>query len=169
MPKWKTVDKWLHIDCNPFTGRTDIGGFDHHNDSFIDFTQNLFCQGLIALTDAKISDGGFHCVPGSHLNPNIYESMLESNGNIQVPLNHPIRTHIQKISMRRGSLLVWNSLLAHANYPNNSSNFRAVQYIRMLPISNGYYRPLFPNLSNYPSSFYPSDLGQKLFGIKNWD
>lgn len=71
--------------------------------------------------------------------------------------------------MKKGSLLVWNSLLLHANYPNNSSNFRAVQYIRMLPISNGLYQPLFPNLTTYPDGFYPSKLGQKLFGMENWD
>lgn len=75
MPEWKTIDRWLHIDCNPFTGRTDVAGFDHFNDVEVNFEKKLFVQGLIALTDAKIDDGGFHCVPKSHLDPNIYKQM----------------------------------------------------------------------------------------------
>lgn len=169
MHNWKTIDKWLHIDCNPLTGKTDIGGFFHQNDVFINFQQKLFCQGLISLTDARLSEGGFYCVPKSHLNPKIYESMVQSVGNIQVPLENEMRIKIEKIPIQKGSLLIWNSLTAHANYPNNSSNFRAVQYIRMLPITNGSYSPLFPQLTAYPDYFNPSKLGQKLFGMETWN
>ena len=27
-PDWKTMEKWLHIDCNPFTGLTSKYGYE---------------------------------------------------------------------------------------------------------------------------------------------
>ena len=35
--------------------------------------------------------------------------------------------------MRAGSLLIWDSRLPHGNYPNESSQFRMVQYITFFP------------------------------------
>ena len=84
MPKWKTVDKWLHIDCNPFTGRTDVGGFDHHNDSFIDFnytpSASSYKYGRIPVTietprfNNNISEGSFY-IP---INAEVYDAKVIS-------------------------------------------------------------------------------------------
>ena len=68
--EWKTVENWLHLDCNPAgndasSGFASIGGFKD-NGSTVDFRKTLIIQGLLTLTDARVEDGGFHCVPGSH-------------------------------------------------------------------------------------------------------
>lgn len=59
--------KWLQVDCNPSTGRADIGAFKVENSYPIDFEKTLIIQGLITLTDTKVEDDGFHCIPGGHL------------------------------------------------------------------------------------------------------
>merc|ERR1712232_469245 len=69
-PKWRTRANWLHLDCNPHSagdgnGYADIEGVIDSG-SATDFTQALLVQGLLSLTDARVEDGGFHCVPGGH-------------------------------------------------------------------------------------------------------
>ncbi len=65
-PTWRTRDRWVHLDCNPLTGKASIGGFQTVNDEPIDFQNTLIVQGLLSLTDAQNEDGGFHCIPGAH-------------------------------------------------------------------------------------------------------
>lgn len=79
-------------DCNPHFGRIDMASMrrvDDHSawaeDVPIDFHKTLFVQGLIALCDAREQDGGFQCVPGSHVSG--LHSILGPRGmggNIQV-------------------------------------------------------------------------------------
>merc|ERR1719326_63782 len=77
-PEWKTVSNWLHLDANLHGclyneepnacyghGYASIGSFKKKNDS-INFRQTMIPQSLLALTDQKACDGGFHCIPGSH-------------------------------------------------------------------------------------------------------
>lgn len=173
---WKTVENWLHLDCNPVgydsrSGFASIGGFND-NGSPIDFRETLIIQGLLTLTDAPVEDGGFHCVPGSHkvtMDWAAANAALPSSGNssMQVPEDDPLRAHIQKIPLRRGCLLAWSSLLMHGNHPNNSKRMRAVQYIRMMPEGTP-YSPLEPDPSAYPDQFEVTELGARLLGFKPW-
>jgi len=107
------------------------------------------------------------------------------------------------IPVRKGCLVVWNSLLFHANAPNNSPNFRAVQYIRGMPVegkaraistaapakapdlyalrvevppeeggaahSKHPYSAMVTNPTYYPADFQMTELGEKMFGVKQWD
>jgi len=41
--------------------------------------------------------------------------------------------YAQKITMRAGSLVIWNSCMPHCNFSNDSSNLRMCQYIKMFP------------------------------------
>jgi len=84
---------------------------------------------------------------------------------MQVDPNDPISNDVVKIPLKKGCLLVWNSLLFHGNHPNNSKNWRIVQYIRMLPATGTPYRPLYPDMKYYPYGFKMTYLGEKLFGI----
>ncbi len=91
------------------------------------------------------------------------------NLQMQVDIHDDIlMNNLQKIPMKKGCLLIWNSLLFHGNHPNFSANWRGVQYIRMLPIKNDLYpySALFPKIDQYPSTFKMTTLGKKLFGIK---
>jgi len=168
MPEWKTIDKWLHLDSNPITGICGLAGFNYY-ETYINLEENFCVQGLIALTDATEDDGGFHCVPGFHKHLKDYALSLTTGitgDNIQIARDDPIRNYIQKVPVRQGSICIWNTMTPHANFPNNSSNFRFVQYCRMAPKKYQIFKPLIKAESNY--SIELTDLGRKLFGIDEW-
>jgi ectoine hydroxylase-related dioxygenase (phytanoyl-CoA dioxygenase family) len=169
-PDWKTADRWIHLDCNPDTGRCSVAGLLYENKKYIDLEANLVVQGIIALTDAHEDDGGFHCIPGFHKYVKAYTECLSNtsavNGRgLQVPDSDPIREYVQKIPLRKGSICVWNTLTLHGNYPNDSSNFRAVQYCRMA--SHPYFQPLITDIESY-NQIEVTELGKKVFGIESW-
>jgi len=121
-PEWITKSNWLHWDQNPW-----------YEPDFVRV------QGLIALSNSTAHTGGFHCVPGF---PHKFSEWGKHNqprkgGIINVPLEDPARNEIVKIFMRKGSLLVWDSRLPHGNYPNESPDFRAVQYVTYSVAKNG--------------------------------
>jgi len=121
-PEWITKSNWLHWDQNPW-----------NEPNFVRV------QGLVTLTDSTSTTGGFHCVPGFHLK---FLEWAKSNepkkgGIVNVPLNDPIRQEITQITMKAGSLMIWDSRLPHGNYPNESSQFRMVQYITFFPCPQG--------------------------------
>lgn len=176
-PEWRSVDGWLHLDCNPLsgfeaeTGYASIGGFADDG-SAIDFRKTLIIQGLLTLTDARVEDGGFHCVPGSHRVCHAWAAQnqqLPATGraSMQVPADDPLREHVQEIPVRRGCLLAWTSLLMHGNHPNSSHRMRAVQYIRMMPQGTP-YSPLEPDRGSYPEDFVVTELGARLLGFEAW-
>jgi hypothetical protein len=164
-PNWRTRSKWLHLDCHPKKGTASIGGFKKYDDfhEFIDFGKTLVVQGLITLTDARVEDGGFHCIPGGHKFAHVWSTDKKS---MQVEADDPIHSKIKNIPLRKGCLLVWNTLLFHGNHPNFSKNWRIVQYIRMLPNKETPYGPLAPEMKYYPVQFQMTPLGKKLFGIE---
>eukprot|EP00930_Biecheleria_cincta_P031990 TRINITY_DN2219_c0_g1_i2.p1 TRINITY_DN2219_c0_g1~~TRINITY_DN2219_c0_g1_i2.p1 ORF type:complete len:317 (+),score=40.64 TRINITY_DN2219_c0_g1_i2:166-1116(+) len=170
MESWRTLSNWLHLDCNPTEGFASIGSFADSG-SKIDFGKTLIIQGLLTLTDATVVDGGFHCVPGSH---NISTDWAANNqlhgtrNNMQVPQGDRLHEFVQQIPIRKGCLLVWNSLLFHGNHPNSSERFRAVQYIRCMPTQGTPYSPLVSDATMFPEEFKMSERGMKLFGISAW-
>lgn len=172
VPEWKTIERWLHLDSNPIEGLCSLAGFKYPK-TRIDLEKHLVVQGLITLTDAKEEDGGFHCVPGFHKKVknwclNLDDSDLYMNNmNVNVPKNHPIRKYIQKIPMRKGCALIWNTLTLHGNYPNDSNNFRIVQYCRMTSQLNHFF-PLITNRSVYEKVVL-TKLGERLFGLESWE
>lgn len=163
--EWRTRDRWIHLDCNPMKGTASIGGFKLADDPEpIDFDRTLIVQGLLTLTDAREQDGGFHCIPAAHI---FSHKWAEGKSSMQVDPNDPISADVVKIPLRKGCLLVWNSLLFHGNHPNHSDKWRIVQYIRMLPAKGTPYSPLYPELKDYPYGFQMTSLGEKLFGIRH--
>lgn len=199
-PEWRVKKNWLHIDCNPVSGSPDwpprqgtelghtaISSMSDTGEA-IDFRKCFIGQGLLLLTDSGIEDGGFCCVPGSHklciewARQHVTKHSINGERNIawntiEVPQDDPLHKHVCKIPLRKGSLLVWNSLLFHDNYPNESNKWRAVQYVRMLPASGTPYGPLHPDFGAvnaegsriYPESFEATSLGAKLFGFEPWE
>lgn len=177
-PEWRTRANWLHLDCNPHAARkgegyVSVGSFVQKGDDrdVVDFTQTLLVQGLISLTDARETDGGFHCVPGSHrfsMEWVMEHSPLQSRDNIQVSEDDPLQSMVRAVPLRQGSLLVWNQLLFHGNHPNQSSRFRAVQYIRMLPVGTPFQPLVGLEGCDLPKEFRVSPLGKNLFGFEDW-
>jgi hypothetical protein len=173
--EWRTVSNWLHLDCNPSSvahgvGKASIGGFSD-DQSPIDFKETLIIQSLLTLTDARVEDGGFHCVPGSHKATLAWAAENQQHGsssNMQVPEDDAMQGSVQEIPIRAGCLLAWSSMLLHGNHPNRSESWRAVQYIRAMKTAGTPYSPLAPNPEWYNPAFRPSELGRRLFGMTAW-
>lgn len=187
---WSTKKEWLHWDLSPFHFGTSAAGFaPKKNVDFQALAQDyghLRVQGLITLTDCPSGNGGFHCVPGfqNHFfqwrneNINDYGSQpdIKKRNFIEVPDNDEMRQHICQVPMRKGSLLIWNSMLPHGNFPNQSDQaFRMVQYIKMIPTENS--REFEPAISTlrfdtndwFPENYQITPLGKCLYGLEDWD
>jgi hypothetical protein len=187
-PEWKTNELWLHWDLNPWVWTSGTEGVDY---SFVDFitenngSRNDGCgkvQGILTLVDSRIGDGGFCCVPGFHKHLKEYAEKTKHSAwatnfcrRQNYEFNHvhpddPMNTQVKKISARAGTLIIWNSELPHCNYPNDSSRFRINQYIKMFRSQEGkpgvWQRKMF--VQQLLGDFQPSELGQKLFGLKPW-
>ena len=127
---WATKSQWLHWDLSPFHYGTSAAGFAPKKK--IDYASlnndygGVRVQGLIALTDGPVTNGGFHCVPGfQHQffrwrddNINEYGSRpdVKKRNFIEVPEDDEMREHICQVPMRRGSLLIWNSMVSICKY-----------------------------------------------------
>lgn len=116
-PKWKTDDGWLHTDQNPRTEK--------------DFVR---LQGILTFTESKEdSGGGFLCIPG--FQHQWTEYCQEDHPDEHVcPFTSKSDPIEEKICVKPGSLIIWDSRLPHANFPNESkTQFRFVQYITYYP------------------------------------
>eukprot|EP01084_Bolivina_argentea_P241423 405292_1 len=141
--EWKTVnaERWLHFDWDPITNHSQTYGMmptNYHLKSDIDTYNKLRVQGILALDDCSINNGGFICLPGFHnilpfwmhkFGKNKLESMI-LNHRFTFDINDKIMNYMVKCPIRGGTLLIFNSKLPHANYPNDSGYCRMVQYIK---------------------------------------
>eukprot|EP01114_Cavostelium_apophysatum_P018944 TRINITY_DN5966_c0_g1_i1.p1 TRINITY_DN5966_c0_g1~~TRINITY_DN5966_c0_g1_i1.p1 ORF type:complete len:380 (-),score=76.73 TRINITY_DN5966_c0_g1_i1:51-1190(-) len=116
--EWKTKKKWLHWDQDLQTEP--------------DFVR---VQGVLALADTTVREGGLQLVPGCHHIfkewANLYKDSLNKNYVEMIPENNFLWKYVQKVPMRRGTICVWDSRLAHSNFPNESEHPRIAQYITM--------------------------------------
>lgn len=151
MSGWRSKEQWLHWDMNPFAWFAGEGRDYSFDGSFI--TENNGArrdpggipkvQGLVCLVDAREQDGGFLTVPGfcHHLREwagqpelaGFRDRQARNLDFVYVPKGEPMLAQTQRVPVRAGSLLVWNSEQPHANYPNDSARFRMVQYVKMFP------------------------------------
>jgi len=74
--------------------------------------------------------------------------------------------------MKAGSLLVWEQKTPHGSAPNNSNQMRMAQFLKMLhPFPNterGNARANFLKKKVAESGVEMTELGEKLFGFKDW-
>jgi len=167
-PEWLTVEQWLHWDQNPW-GQPNFKGV----------------QGLLALSNSTEDTGGFLCVPGSHL---VMKEWGEKNKHhshsvefVEIPRDDSLYKFTQKITLRKGSFVVWDSRTLHANYANRSSQFRIVQYITYFTAlkdsedeNEGDTKKMrtfqvraWGHQGHYPPPVL-THLGEKLLGARNW-
>jgi ectoine hydroxylase-related dioxygenase (phytanoyl-CoA dioxygenase family) len=156
--EWKTFFDYpgLHLDFNPHH-HFDNEDLVNEKMSKIDYTRKkdyttdnnlttesmgLLTQAVLNLKDNRHDDGGFQCVPGFHKQikdwyrgfaPNKNTGYVSHvfNKNVKNDMkyvNSPIR-----IPMKAGSIVIWNQKIAHGTVPNNSSNGRIVQFMRVYP------------------------------------
>lgn len=123
-PEWKTRDGklWLHVDMDPLTDHCTTFGFiprklrkeaNYKKDMIDDYGQTRV-QGVLALNNVSINDGGFECVPGFHKImksvwiPTIGKDVIGEKimgHRYQFSKDDPIIDYIQKCPLRQGSLL----------------------------------------------------------------
>jgi hypothetical protein len=82
-----------------------------------------------------------------------------------------MQNQIQAVPVRAGSMIVWRGEMPHCNYPNSSSQFRMVQYIKMFgaqPSGKGfdYRRELLDK--HTPQEIKESPLARKLLGLDEY-
>ena len=114
--EWKTLEGWLHTDLNPVREKNIVR-----------------YQGILTLSESNINTGGFVCIPKFH---KVWKDYCKINKNDQDVCLYLTKSDPkeEKIFARAGSLIIWDSRLPHANYPNNSKQyFRYVQYITYYP------------------------------------
>lgn len=186
---WATKSEWLHWDLSPFHFGTSAAGFGPQkkmNRQVLRQTYgSLRLQGLVTLTDCPLSTGGFHCVPGfqhqffqwrdANIDGYGAQEEIQKRNFIEVPDSDEMRQHICQVPMRKGSVLIWNSMLPHGNFPNQSpSEFRMVQYIKMIPVDDS--REFKPAISSckfektewFPENYSLSALGRRMYGLEEW-
>lgn len=184
----QTKKDWLHWDLSPFHFGTSAAGYAPRALS-ADRAKSygsVRVQGLVALVDCPVETGGFHCVPGftddrffqwAKTHEHSYGSRPEiaSRNFIEVPETDPMRQEIRKVPLKAGSLLIWNSQLPHGNFPSTGFDFRMVQYLKMIPVDDPReFQPAmklqrFERSEWFPEGYAPSALGEKLFGLEDWE
>jgi hypothetical protein len=128
-PEWKTEEKWLHWDQNPWT-QPDFG----------------WVQAFAQLSDSTGESGGLLVVPGFHKEwtkwglehpmGTVYhkgEKITDQYGRgkpFPVPEDDPAHFAVRRVLAPAGSFVLWDSRLPHQNFPNTSADqFRYVMYL----------------------------------------
>lgn len=190
---WGREDLWVSIDrANlnlPMRLGQEYNGFIHWDiDTTLD-PHPVNVQGVLALNDqTNLQMGGFQCIPELFRN---FDQWVIDQPEGRDPFKPNVKgLDIVKVPMKKGDLLIWNSMLAHGIRPNYSDQPRLAQYIAMTPaqpeneelrkwrisswknriIPEGYPFPGDPR--NWEQTKYPvaqlTDLGKKLLGSMPW-
>jgi len=195
MNHWRTGYN-IHMDINPYTYMSD--SLDMYNEKWSQLTYghklNNFInenniahkttphlQGVLNLYDNFEEDGGFVCVPGftKHFNA-WYNATIVTLSNIKTSPSisfsskkHWLNKYAQRISMRAGSIVIWDSRLPHGSMPNQSSRMRCCQFVKMFLLSDIPNQEILLNrketlkreidIAKFNSDITP--LGTKLFGL----
>lgn len=198
MPHWRTSEN-LHLDMDVWgylgsgdKERRTLAGLqygDRHLNHFI-FENNQVCerihplnvQAVLNLVDNVEADGGFQCVPGFRHHFNRWAEanagkrdlveMAKERNSMMFPDDDPIQKFGMRITMRAGSMVIWDQRTPHGARPNKSGRMRCAQFLRMFPA-----QPMDPKRAQArvhtvdakvrAAGFAPelTDLGRRVFGL----
>ena len=144
-------------------------------------------QAILTFTNASVTDGGFHVVPGFHREmegvaaqimamDSMDREMLVRSDMFNLPsvIMDQLRERLVKVPVAAGSLVVWDSRLPHWNHPNHSPHFRVVQYLRMMPVFPRSASPAAEAAMRatiralVPAEIELTPLGRKLLRQESW-
>jgi len=160
MQSWKTKENLhLDLNpWNFYTGVTTLDQLTY--DNLRDFSKEVngvihatgpHVQGVLALNDNRAEDGGTVLVAGfqkcfqqwqKSLGPmsEYLHSTDDSSGRLVwrgkgagsyiFAKNDKLHEYKQRVTMRAGSLLIWDQRVVHGSAHNNSGNFRVAQFIK---------------------------------------
>ena len=178
-----------YIDYDPLTNHCTSFGLmprDEIKYAAIDPFVHVRTQGILALDDCSVNDGGFQCIPGFHnvMKDVWIKQMGEEkikkgimNHRYQFKKNDPLIEYITKCPIRKGSFLVWNSKLPHNNFSNNSSHGRKNQYIKYARYDDPAVKPakfgevqsgpwgMWPLTLQFPKEVELNDITRRIYGI----
>lgn len=178
--EWKTTEKWLHLDMNPYKVGSNECNFDPKRLNFIsenndNYTDSIKLQGILSLVDAKEETGGFLCIPGFH---KYLLKWADDRKNelsrvpdfFNIPKDDEIQNYTQKIPVRAGSLIIWNSMLPHCNFPNDSDQPRICQYLKHFPARTNAPKEFLEHrkkiiLDHLPKDIELNDFRKSLLGL----
>jgi len=140
--------------------------------------QPLFLQGSFCLADNRAEDGGFQCVPRSHLalqqwtRTHRREDYCESDpqDGFSFPREDAMWQAARRVApLPRGTLLLWDQRVAHGSLPNHSERERAAQFVRLFSadlLSESTRRRRRSALASLlPDDFELSCVGRALFDL----
>jgi hypothetical protein len=189
---WGTEKLWVTIDrANlnfPMRPGFEFKGFIHWD--YDPETKPVNVQGVLALADQDDENmGGFQCIPELYRTYDTWKlTQPEDRDHFKPDVKGFEKV---KVKMKKGDLLIFNSLLAHGIRPNMSGNkVRIAQYISMMPAQEdnealrqwrinswrdriapeGYAFPGDPR--EWEKTKYQTaeltELGKKLLGLERW-
>lgn len=127
---WVSIDRaCMKPPRHPDHPEYDFKGFIHWDADTSKLPLPFSVQGVLALTDTGVEQGGFQCVPA------LFRE-LDSWRQTQPPDRNPTMPdltgfEIEPVPCKAGDLIIWNRLLAHGNGHNVSAKPRLAQYISM--------------------------------------
>jgi Phytanoyl-CoA dioxygenase (PhyH) len=143
-------------------------------------------QGVLALTDTAIDQGGFCCVPSLYRNPDAWpvEPIIDEAG-AEEWLANTNGCEIVHVPARAGDLVVWDSRLPHSDSKNLSGKPRIAFYVMMGPTDEGLRRTSveswrsgrcvpwwrdrygYDRIETWPPANL-TELGRRLLGLDPW-
>lgn len=184
---WVSLDR---VNMNPpATADWDYQGFIHWD---IDPTVQpvpLRTQGVLCLADTNEAQGGFQCIPGSHLHVAEIVAAQTPDSNLRNPNIGDMQ--VKSIAANAGDLIIWHVGLLHGNGRNRTQQPRLAQYITMSPANEADeeqrqrrielwqnrlppdYKRAFPGdprqlEEKFGKTAELTDLGKKLVGVVRW-
>ena len=199
-PKLKTRDN-IHLDFNPrlylndekdvvrsrlrklsYSDTRDLGPGENNN---ITRKFGLTVQAVLNFCDNREKDGGLQVVPGSH-EISYFEEWVrdlddvipDKSASFAIQPHNKLNQLAQRITMRAGSIAIWNQRLVHGSKHNQSDKYRLVQFIRMFPRRSIQCKKRAAKRAcsvfrNLPKSFLENgeltSIGKTLFGFADLD
>eukprot|EP01080_Neovahlkampfia_damariscottae_P011528 gene11528-4781_t len=186
-PQWKTQSN-LHLDMNPwdyfsnfnsksetFSSYNCLANFcSENNEGGTSNDKTIRVQGLVNLLDNHEEDGGFTLVPGNHLLLGEWtkKNLRKGNGMFNViSKKDEIHQYAQRITAKAGTLIIWDHRMTHGSNSNDSDKMRLAQFIKMFtkPKNDMTARQKVLKKMMEENQFEMSELGEKLFGFKDWN
>lgn len=143
-PPWPHVDQVI-LRRQDLLACNNLPPIDFVSESSLS-TKPFTIQGQFLFEDSFEGDGGFYCIPKSHLKFNEFEPELEAIYNLDLPKeerrklrNEYLQTLFgnnaegKQIAVPKGSLILWDSRTIHWNqHPNKDRLHRAEPKVRMV-------------------------------------
>jgi ectoine hydroxylase-related dioxygenase (phytanoyl-CoA dioxygenase family) len=210
---WVSIDRVSYKSPKVEPKTYNNGSFIHWDICINQRPRPFELQGVLALTDTDETMGGFQCVPSLYRELDQWISTLPTKKAVSwycnvvgdeawevvtdwerntvdklrvLPSREPKKWKIEKVPMKAGDLVIWNSFLPHGNGVNRGTNPRLAQYITMSPEGDDRLREerincwkesappsgwSFPGNPFIPQRKDPTkltSLGRKLLGVDRW-